>query len=97
MPPLHGADLHDDHGERIAKLENQMFFIETSLDLRVQLAAEKLRSEINMRQGRTDIANWLVFGMAAMIIAGFFGGVVAYFQGRPPGAPVSIHSNGGTR
>lgn len=98
-PPRRHADLRDDdgHGERIAKLEERVFQLETTVDLRVQLATQMLRAEINMRQGRTDIANWLVFGMAAIILAGFLGVVVAYFQGRPIGAPVSIRSSEGIR
>lgn len=91
------ADLHDDHGERLAKLEERTFHLEQTVELRVQLATQVLRSEINARQGRTDVANWLVFGMAAIILAGFLGLVVAYFQGRPIGAPVSIRSSEGTR
>lgn len=93
MPPD-----RDDLRERLVKVETELFNFQANIDLRVQLAASQIRAEINVRQGRTDIANALVFGMAAIVLAGFLGVVVAYFQGRPLGAPVSIHStNGGTR
>lgn len=62
--------------------------------------AKELRddiTEIQKKNVRTDIANALVFGVAVLILTGFFGLLVAYFQGRPVGAPVSIRSSEGTR
>lgn len=92
------ADLRDDGtilariDERVKGLVARVGQLESDLkDIRVEIKA------LEKRDVRTEIANLIVFGMAVLVLVGFFGLVVSYFQGRPPGAPVSIPSSGGPR
>jgi len=55
---------------------------------------EKLRTEMAKKSGRSEIMEWLVFGVAGLVLLGFFGAVVAYFQGRPIGSPIRINTEG---
>lgn len=71
--PLGSFHGDDDLRERLVKVETELFNVQANFELHVQLAVEKVRTDMAKKQGRSEIVEWLVFGVAGLIILGFSG------------------------
>ena len=64
------------------------------LAVAVALAKQEIFREIESERAQNKIVRLIVFGACAIILMGFFGAVSAYFQGRQPGSPVNVQTQG---